>query len=173
MWYFKSTDTNWNEWQCCHVYSTNTVIAWPYTHAAWREHWIAPMNCTNEMVIHCCISKKKNLYTGVVILELPDLLTIFQRVPSDHPAIAKISQWTVNDRPVISTVIQNNLSMITKGSDLSTNAQWMLRECSRSTQWSHQFPNDLSVIFQWTQSFPTPKARWLRDQQAHKDFPQK
>ena len=56
---------------------------------------------------------------------------------------------SLNDRPVISMVatvsqsfdsVQNNLSMIAKGSDLSTNAQQTLNECSM-----------ISAISQWSQ----------------------
>ena len=101
-----------------------------------------------------------------------------------------IVQWSPRSpwSPQSSDSVQVNQSMIAKGSNLSTNAQWMLNERSMNAQralneCSMNAPGalndliDLSMIsqriFTERQIVPPQRYIWLRDERAHKDLPQK
>ena len=101
----------------------------------------------------------------------PDLSRIFQRAPSDRQDLSMICQLS----PLSLKQSFNERSINTQQTlnDRSTNTQWMLNEHSGSAQRSHWSLIDHSVIFQWMPNFSTPKERWLRDQRAYKDLPQK
>ena len=87
-----------------------------------------------------------------------------QRSFKKHPAIAKISQWSVYSKfclcPKQSLIYRQGKRSLNK---CSTKTQQTLNKCSSSALQSHRSPNDLSVIFLWTPTFSTLKERWLID----------
>ena len=120
---------------------------------------------------------ERSLSDENIARSLNNLSKSTQQLPRSLSDLSMIVQWSpqLPRSPQSFDSVQSNLSVITKGSDLSTNAQQTLNKCSRSAQWSYQSLSDLSSIFQWPPNFSTPKGRWLRDQWqwVHKDLTQK
>ena len=104
---------------------------------------------------------------------------ISQRSFKECPAITKISQWSVSDRPVISMVamVSSRFWLSPKQSlsdrqgkrslnECLMNAQQIFKVHSKITQRSHRSPNYLSAIFQWTPNLSTLKAERSKSAQG-------